>query len=89
MNGIDLGLDRNSQDVFDVEVGIHGRLAAPHQVSLVRLGSMQGKAVFLRVDRDGADTQFVGSAHDADRDFTAIGDEQAADASQHGWLLLI
>jgi hypothetical protein len=35
------------------------------------------------------DTQFVGSAHDADRDFTAIGDEQAADASQHGWLLLI
>ena len=89
MNGIGLGLDRDAQDVFDVEVGIHGRLAATHQVGLVGLGSMQGKAVFLRVDRDGADAQFVGSAHDADRDFAAIGDEQAADASQHGWLLLI
>ncbi len=89
VNGIGLRLDGDAQDVFDVEVGIHGRLAATHQVGLVGLGSMQRKAVFLRVDRDGADAQFVGSAHDANRDFTAIGDEQAADASQHGWLLLI
>ena len=89
MNGIGLGLDRDAQDVFDVEVGIHRRLAATHQVGLVGLGPMQRKAILLRIDRDGADTQFVGSAHDANRDFTAIGDQQAADASQHGWLLLI
>ena len=89
MDGVGLRLDGDAQDVFDVEVGIHRRLAAAHQVRLVGLGPMQRKAVFLRVDRDGADTQFVGGAHDANRDFTAIGDEQAADASQHGWLLLI
>ena len=39
--------------------------------------------------RDVSDAQFVGRAQDADGDFAAVGDEQAADASQHEWLLLI
>jgi hypothetical protein len=89
LDGIGFRLDGDAQDVFDIEVCIHRRLAAAHQVRLVGLGPVQREAILLRVDRDGPDTQFVGSTHDANRDFTAIGDQQAADASQHGWLLLI
>ena len=89
MDRIDLGFDRDAQDVLDVEVRVHGRLAAAHQVGLVGLGPVQGEAVFLRVDRDGADAQLVGGAHDADGDLTAIRDEQALDASQHGSLSLL
>ena len=83
MDRIGLGLDRDAQDVLDVEVGVHRRLAATHQVGLVGLGPMQREAVLLRIDGDGADAEFVGGAHDADGDFSAIGDQQAADASQH------
>ena len=89
MDRIHLGLDRDAQDVFDVEVGVDRRLAAADQVSLVGLGPVQRKAVLLRIDADVADAQFAGRAHDSDRDFSAIGDEQATDASQHEWLLLI
>ena len=39
---------------------------------------MQGEAIFVRVDGDGADAQFVGGAEDADGDLAAVGDEQFA-----------
>ena len=33
---------------------------------------MDGKAIFLREDRDGAEAKFIGSAEDTDGDLTAI-----------------
>ena len=89
MNRVGLRLDGDAQDVLDVEVGVHRRLAAPDEIGLIGLGTVQRKPVFLRIDRDGADAQFAGGAHDANGDFTAIGNQQAADTSQHEWLLLI
>ena len=40
---------------------------------------MQRKAIFVRVNRDGADAHFGCGAHDADGDFATICDEDAAD----------
>ena len=54
------------------------------QVGLVRLEAVQGVAVFVRVDRDRANAQFVGRAEDANGDFAAIGDEQLGDLGHGG-----
>ena len=89
VNCIGFRFDGDAQDVLDVEVGIHGRLAASDEIGLVGLGTVQRKPVFLRINRDGADSQLAGGAHDANGDFAAIGNQQAADTSQHEWLLLI
>jgi hypothetical protein len=37
---------------------------------------MQGITVFVRVNRDRADSQFVRRAKDAYRDFAAVGNQQ-------------
>ena len=59
-------------DAFDVQVGFHRALALADQVGFVGLEAVQGEAVFLRIDGDGAQAQFVGRAQDADGDFAAI-----------------
>ena len=63
--------------MFEIRPDRLARLA--DQVGLVGLEAVQGVAVFVRVDRDRADAQFVGAAEDADGDFAAVGDEQSAD----------
>src|SRR5450759_1475460 len=40
---------------------------------------MQGKAILLRIDCDGAQAEFTCGAHDTDRDLAAISDEYTAD----------
>ena len=78
MDGVDAMLFGDGDDVGDVEIAAH-RLAAlrgADEVGLVRLEAVEGKAVFVRVDGDGAKPQFRGSAEYADGDLRAIGDEQ-------------
>ena len=59
-------------DSLDVKIGLDRPLAFADQVRLVRLESMQAKPIFVRIHGDRADSQFVGGAQDADRDFAAI-----------------
>src|SRR6185437_3939477 len=82
MNGIGARLERDPDDVGDVEIGLDGALAVPDQVALVGLGPMQREAVFLRMNGNGTDAELGGRTHDADGDFTAVGDEQALDGTR-------
>ena len=50
-------------------------LALAHQVAFVGLGPMQREAIFLRMNRDGADAEFGCGAHHTNGNFTAIRDE--------------
>ena len=79
MDGVDLVLPGQGDDAGDVEVGADRLAGLADAVGLVGLEAVQGEAVFVRVDGDGADAQLVGGAEDADGDFAAIGDQQLAD----------
>jgi hypothetical protein len=73
----------DAKHFFDRQVGIDGperflqMRAAPDQIGLVRLETVQRQLVFFGVDGDGLEPQFIGSAEDADRDFRAVGDENS------------
>jgi hypothetical protein len=60
MDGVYAFLARQGDDAVDVEAGFIG------------LEAVQGEAVFLRVNGDGAQTQFAGGAQDADGNFAAV-----------------
>ena len=76
MDGVDLGLAGDAQDVGAVEVGGERLLAFADQIALVGLETMQRLAVLLRVDADGADAQLGRGAHHPDGDLRAVGDQQ-------------
>ena len=85
MNGIDADCSGKRDDAGDVEVGADRFAGLADAVGLVRLEAVQGEAVLVRVDGDGADAEFVGRAEDADGDFAAIGDEQFANGFRYGF----
>ena len=70
---------RQGDDAGDVEVGADRLAGLADAIGLVGLEAVQGEAVFVRVDGDGADAEFVGRAKDANGDLAAVGDEQLAD----------
>ena len=74
VNGIGPRLDRNADDVGDIEIRLDRSLAGAHQVAFVGFGPMQRAPVFLRVNGNGADAKLGRGAHDANGNFTAIGD---------------
>ena len=76
MDGVDLVLLGQRDDAGDVEIGADRLAGLADAVGLVGLEAVQGEAVFVRVDGDGADAQLVGRAEDADGDLAAVGDEQ-------------
>jgi hypothetical protein len=78
VDGIDLVLPGDADDVGDIQVGGDGFLAGAHQIGLVGLEAVQGKAIFVGKNGDGTDTHLAGRAQDADGDFTAIGYKQPA-----------
>ena len=80
MNGINFRVTRDTQNVLNIEIGFDGPFVAPDEIRLVRLRSMQGEAILLRVDRDRPDAQLSGCTHDPYGDFAAIGDQETADS---------
>ena len=78
MNRIHLALARDAQQVLNVEIRLDGPAVATYEIGFVRLRAVQREAIFLRIDRDRAQTEFTRSAHDTDGNFAAIGDEHAA-----------
>ena len=79
MDGFDLRLFRHADDVVDVEVGLDRLLPRADQIGFVRLEAVQREAVLVGIDGHRADAHLGGRAHDADGDFAAVGDEEAAD----------
>jgi hypothetical protein len=76
---------RERDDARNVEIRADRPFAFADDVRLVRLEAMDGEAIFLRIDRDGAQAEFGRRAKDADGDFAAVGDEQFALAGRVGW----
>ena len=76
MDRVDAFFARERHDAVDVEIRLDRALALADQVGFVRLEAVQAEAVFLRVDGDGAQAQFVGGAKNADGDFAAIRGQQ-------------
>jgi hypothetical protein len=72
MDGVHAFFARQRDDAIHVEIGFHRTLALADQVGFIGLEAVQGEPVFLRVDGDGAQAEFIGRAQDADGDFAAI-----------------
>jgi hypothetical protein len=73
VDGVDFPLLGKRDDSLDIEVGRNGPLVLADQIGFVGLESVQAKAVFLGLDALGAQPELGGGAHDADRDFSAVG----------------
>ena len=67
---------RHRDDALDVEVGADRPLVAIQSVGLVGLEAVDGKAIFLGVNGNGAETEFIGGAENTDRDFPAVGGQK-------------
>ena len=72
MNRVHALLFGQRHDAFDIEIGLHRSFALADQVGFVGFEAVQREAVFLGIDGDGAQAQFIGGAENADGDFAAI-----------------
>ncbi len=63
---------RNIEIPFDRRAAVGG----PDQIGLIGLETVQRKAVFIGIDRDGAEAQFRCRPENADGDFASVGNEQ-------------
>ena len=79
MDRIDTRFFRDADNRGDVEVRLDRLAPLTDLIRLIRLEAVQGVAVFVRVDGNGADPKFVGRSKNSDGDFTAVGNEQLAD----------
>jgi len=79
MDGVDFVGFGDGDDPRDVEVGCDGTFAGADLVGFVGFEAVECEAVFVGVDGDGAEAQFVGGAEDANGDFAAVGGEKFAD----------
>ena len=61
-----------THDSLDVEVSTDRALFLAKAVSLVRFEAMSGESIFLRVDRDSAQTQLGSGPEDPDGDFAPV-----------------
>ncbi len=66
-------LFRRGDDSRDVEIGRDRPLAGADHIGFVRFEAVQTQLVFLRKNSGCAQTELGGGAHDANRDFAAIG----------------
>src|SRR5450631_1449929 len=62
------------QDLWDAQIRLRSR-GRPDVISLVRPADVQGRPVYVGIDRDGGDPQFAASADHTYCDLSAIGDE--------------
>ena len=84
MDRVDFVLPRDFDNAGNVQVGPNRFARLADQIGLVGFEAVQGVAVFVRIDRDRANAQFVGGAADADGDLATVGDEQFADGGHGG-----
>ncbi len=80
---------RDAHDALDVEVGLNRRQPFADQIGLGHLESMQGEAIFLRIDCNAIDIELGGRTHYANSYLTAIGDQDFLDWLHTGSLWLV
>lgn len=62
MDGINIGIARDTQDVFDIKIGANGFVALAHRIAFISLETVKGETVLVREDRNGANAKFVGGS---------------------------
>jgi hypothetical protein len=75
MNCVSATFAGDADDLIDAKVGGNGAEAFADAVGFVRFETVQAQLVFFGEHGDSFFAHFVGGAHDADCDFTPIGDE--------------
>ena len=81
MNGIDVMLLTDTDDIFDVKVCVDRLIPFTDQIGFVRTVSVQGQDIFFRIDSHGADAHFTAGSEYADRDLAAVGYQYFMDSS--------
>jgi hypothetical protein len=72
MNGSNLFAGRKINNAVYIQVSLDRPLALADQVSFVRFEAVQAKAVFLRVNGDGSESQLGGRTENSRRDLATI-----------------
>jgi hypothetical protein len=80
MNRVDPALFGQRDDRLNIEVGTDRLARLPDRIGFVCLEAVQGEAVLMGVNRDGTNAQLVSAPEDADRDLTAVSNQQAGNA---------
>ena len=73
MNRVHIFFERQRNDAVDVQIRFDRAFARADQIRFIGFKAMQAEPVFLRINRDRAQAEFVCGAQDADGDLTAIG----------------
>lgn len=83
---LDAVLEGDLDNLVSGQIGAHGGVltALSNHVGLVRLLTVHGQAVLVRVDGDGLQGQLVGGTEDTDGDFTTVGDEDLLELHDGG-----
>jgi len=76
MNGVDAPLFREGHDSVDIQVRFDRPFARADLVGFVGLEAMQAEAIFLGVNANGAQAEFICRAKYANGDFAAVGSQQ-------------
>ena len=75
MNRIATGLAGDLDHFTDGKVGLDRTQAFADAVTFVGLETVKGKLVFVGIDGDGAQAQFVGGSENPNSNFAPVGDE--------------
>ena len=86
VNRISANFLGEGDDAIDIEIGANRFAGFAEQVGFVGFEAMKGEAIFVGVDRDGANAEFMRGAEDANGDFAAVGDEEFFDG-WHGYVV--
>jgi len=79
---VDVGVERELNDLRDPQVGIDWALAPPHQVRFVRFVAVQVQAIFMAEDRDRANVEFGRGPEYADRYLPPVGTQDLLDGAR-------
>jgi hypothetical protein len=66
MNGVYFMRFRSGDDAGNIEIGFDRAFANADLVGFVSLKTVKGEAIFLGIDGDGAQTEFIGGAENTD-----------------------
>src|SRR5262245_14550177 len=79
----------DGNNAVDIEIGTNRLTRPADSVSFIRLETVQGKTILVRVDGHRADAELVSAAKNARGDLAAIGDHQLADrAMRRCWRIV-
>jgi hypothetical protein len=84
MHCIDLILQTQSNNALDVQIRSNRLACLSYLIGLVRLKAMQGKSIFVRINRYGPNLQLVRTSKNTCRDLAAVRREQLSNLG-HGF----